>query len=75
MQNERVGILLIHGIGDQRQNEFLQTTAEHFVKTAAIGYGSENIHIEMFPGLNREAPLSIMLKDGGKTSRFDRGQK
>jgi hypothetical protein len=71
VQNERIGILLIHGIGDQRQNEFLQTTAEHFVKTAAIGLGSGNLNVEMFPGLNREAPLSIMVNDGGKVSRFD----
>src|SRR6266566_3784911 len=71
MQDERIGFLLIHGIGDQRPNEFLQTTAENFVKTAAIAYGSENLHVEIFPGLGRESPLSITLRDGTKVSRFD----
>jgi len=71
VQDERIGILLIHGIGDQRQNEFLQQSAENFVKTALIGYGSPNLHVEMFPGVGRESPLSITLRNEQNTSRFD----
>lgn len=69
--DERIGILLIHGIGDQRQHEFLQNAAEHFIKTAALAYGPDNIHVEMYPGLGGQSPLSLTLRADGRTTHFE----
>jgi hypothetical protein len=41
------------------------------LKKAALAYGEQNVHVEMFPGLGGQSPLSITLRVHGKTTHFD----
>jgi hypothetical protein len=68
---ERIGILLVHGIGDQVKNAHLQLVGDHFVKTLALMHGAHSIAVEIFPGLDGKAPLSILVDANGRKLCLD----
>jgi hypothetical protein len=68
---EKIGLLLVHGIGDQARFQHLQTVGDQIVKALAFEFGRHNIAVEMFPGLENRAPLSILVNVGAKHVCFD----
>ena len=65
---ERVGLLVVHGIGDQNRGQHVQNVAESFVKALVLQYGNDKISVEL-PGLNGD--LTIHLRDDNREATFD----
>jgi hypothetical protein len=61
----RVGVLLVHGIGDQRRYQHLQNVVERLVRALVNRYGSDNVAVEL-PGVNGDAS-AIIHSDGRET--------
>lgn len=62
---EKIGLVVVHGIGDQNKNEHLQNVAKHLVKAASIVFGKQNVNVELFPGVENTADLTILIRPGG----------
>lgn len=69
--DKRIGILLVHGIGDQQRHEHLQAVGESFVRALALRYGRGRVSVEMFPGHEDRCPLSIFVKETSGRTIFD----
>jgi hypothetical protein len=69
-QSQRIGLLLVHGVGDQGRFEHLQNVAEQIIGTLVATHGLDAVDVIM-PGVSG-APLSIMIREGnGKTDQLD----
>jgi hypothetical protein len=63
---KKIGILLVHGIGDQQRHEHVNSVARHFVDMSCLKYGDGNVSVTAHPGYKGRAPvtLSIAENDG-----------
>lgn len=59
---ERIGVLLVHGIGDQNRFEHLHAVAQRLVTTTSQMYGNSNVSVQMLPGIANRSDLSIIIK-------------
>ena len=66
---ERIGILLVHGIGDQGRFQHLQNVVERFLKALIKEHGPENVSVEM-PALF-EGDASVVVRHGSRLSSFE----
>jgi hypothetical protein len=66
----RIGLLLVHGVGDQARFEHLQNVADQIVKSLVAIHGADCVNVVM-PGLEG-APVSIKIcGSDGVTDRLD----
>ena len=61
---ERIGILLVHGIGDQRRFQHLQNVVERFLKALIKEHGAENVSIEMPALFGGDASVIVRQRSG-----------
>lgn len=69
LQTVRIGILLIHGIGDQNRYDHLQNVATEVVKSLSSMHTLKNVSVSI-PGLSG-APLTILAHINGGLYQMD----
>jgi hypothetical protein len=50
----RIGILCVHGIGDQQRTQHVDAVAKDFRRQLIAIYGTNRVHIDALPGLKAE---------------------
>jgi hypothetical protein len=65
----RIGVLLVHGIGDQPRYQHLQNVVERFVRALVKEHGRDNVSVEM-PGLMGDASILIESSKGPASIDF-----
>jgi hypothetical protein len=69
--HDRIGLLVVHGIGDQSKYEFLQSVGQALVKNSVILFGKQNVAVELLPGLDNKSDMSIVLKSDARNICVD----
>jgi hypothetical protein len=59
--SQRIGLLLVHGVGDQARFEHLHNVSDQVIGTLSAIHGANAVDVIM-PGI-KGAPLSIMIRD------------
>lgn len=57
----RIGVILIHGIGDQERHEHVKNVARHFVDIAVHKYSSSAVSVSSEPGYKNKAPVTLHI--------------
>lgn len=57
----RIGLILVHGIGDQKKHEHLENVTRHFLKIIGDTKGVSKVSVNAYPGYRTSAPVTLMV--------------